>query len=108
MTPLFQVTHCFRIGHSGCVLAPGVSAQTGAPSVHIGSRIRLQAPDGALVDTYVRGMERVRQFQSPTEITIPIMLPKEITHEQVPVGTLVYLLESESSVITLLDGRPTG
>lgn len=107
MTPLFQVTHCFRIGHSGCVLAPGVSAKTGAPTVHIGSRIRLKAPDGAQVDTYVRGMERVRQFQSPSEVTIPIVLPKEIAHEQVPVGTLVYLLESESRFVTVLDGRPT-
>lgn len=103
MTPLFRVTHCFPIGHSGCVLAPGVSAKPGPPEVHIGSRIRLQAPDGTQIDTHIRGMERVRQLQLPAELTIPIMLPKGITKEQVPVGTLVYLLSGEETVFVQLD-----
>ena len=45
------------------------------------------------MDTTVRGIEHIRYIKEPEKITFPILLPEDITKDDVPVGTEVLLLE---------------
>jgi hypothetical protein len=42
--------------------------------------------------------------QRPEKICIPVLLPKDITKEDVPVGTEVLLIEEQYETITNQDG----
>ena len=83
-TLLFIVEDAFQISGRGCVLVPGPSTEPGDP-------IRLVKPDGHAIDTCVRGVEMIHRRPPPKVVTAPILLPKEITKDQVPVGTRVLL-----------------
>jgi hypothetical protein len=89
---LFIVEDAFRIRDRGCVLVPGPSAEQGAPLVRIGDLVRLLKPDGESIVTEIRGLEMIRRRIRPEVITVPILLPSDITKEQVPKGTKVLLL----------------
>lgn len=89
---LFTVEHAFDITDRGCVLVPGPSAEPGAQSIRIGDRIRLCKPDGRSVDTVIQGVEMIGRRARPEIITAPILLPREISKDDVPTGTEVWLL----------------
>ena len=91
-TLLFIVEDAFQITGRGCVLVPGPSTEPGGPTLRVGDPIRLVKPHGHAIDTCVRGVEMIHRRPPPKVVTAPILLPKEITKDQVPVGTHVLLL----------------
>ena len=93
-TLLFVVEDAFQISGWGCVLVPGPSAEAGGRALRVGDPIRLVKPDGQTVDTFVRGIEMIHRRPSAEVITAPILLPKEITKDQVPAGTRVWLIRA--------------
>lgn len=99
MLRLFTVTDRFQIESRGCVLIPGVSCEPGDPVVRVGDRIRLQMPSGNDFDTTVRGIEHIRYAKMPEKITFPVLLPENITKDEVPVGTEVFLLEEKYETV---------
>lgn len=99
MVSLFKVADRFQIEGRGCVLVPGVSCEPGNPVVRVGHRIRLRTPGGAESDTTVRGIEHIRYAKMPEKITFPILLPENITKDQIPEGTEVLLLEEEYETV---------
>jgi hypothetical protein len=91
--PLFTVEHAFQLADRGCVLAPGPSIEAGAVEVRAGDRIRLVLPAGSAIETQIRSLEMIKRATRPDVLTAPILLPREITKEMVPVGTQVYLID---------------
>ncbi len=104
MLHLFTVADRFQIENLGCVLVPGLSTEPGAPHLRMGARIRLRTPDGREVDTTIRDMPEIRYAKMPEKITIPVMLPKDLTKDDVPVGTQVLLVEEKYETYTQQDG----
>ena len=94
---LFVVEDAFQITGRGCILVPGPVAESGGPMLRIGDPIRLVKPDGQIVDTTIRAFEMVGRRPRPKVITAPILLPREITEDQVPVGTQVFSLRDRGS-----------
>jgi translation elongation factor EF-Tu-like GTPase len=94
-TLLFIVEDAFQITGRGCVLVPGPSAEVGGPALRVGDPIRLVKPDGQAIDTHVRGIEMIHRRPLPKVITAPILLPKEVTKDQVPAGTRVLLVRDQ-------------
>ncbi len=88
----FIVEDAFQITGRGCVLVPGPSTEACGPRLRVGDPIRLVKPDGQAIDTRVRGVEMIHRRPPPKVVTAPILLPKEITQDQVPLGTHVLLL----------------
>lgn len=107
-TLLFIVEDAFQITGRGCILVPGPSAEAGGPTLRVGDPIRLVKPDGQVVDTEVRGIEMINRRPRPQVITAPILLPKGITKDQVPVGTRVLSLRAEVLANPALKRTPDG
>jgi len=99
MLHLFTVTDGFQIEGRGCVLIPGVSCEPGDPVVRVGDRIRLRMPSGGNLDTTVRGIEHIRYAKMPEKIAFAVLLPHDITKEDVPVGTEVLLIEERYETV---------
>lgn len=91
-TLLFVVEDAFQITGRGCVLVPGPSTEPGGPALRVGDPIRLVKPNGQEIETLVRGIEMIHRRPPPKVVTAPILLSKEITKDQVPVGTRVLLV----------------
>ena len=104
MLHLFTVADRFQIDGRGCILVPGLPNEPGSPNVPQGARIRLRRPDGRETDTVIKAMEMISHRKSPENIGIPILLSKDITKDDVPVGTEVLLLEEKCETITKHDG----
>src|SRR5262245_48617201 len=93
MLHLFTITDRFQIEGRGCILAPGLPTEPHSPKVPAGARIRLRRPDGSETDTVIKGIELISYRKRPEKLCLPILLPKSIAKEEVPVGTEVLLLE---------------
>ena len=93
MTHLFTVADCFQITGRGCILVPGLSTEPGAPNIGRNSKIRLRTPSAAEIDTFIKEIEMITYRKRPEKITVPILLPNNITKEQVPPGTKAFLLD---------------
>jgi len=104
MMHLFTVADRFQIEGRGCVLVPGLPTGPGSPNVPAGARIRLRTPDGRETDTFIKALEMISYRKMPEKICIPVLLPKDITKEDVPVGTEVLLQEQKYETITKQDG----
>jgi hypothetical protein len=89
---LFTVADRFQIEERGCVLIPGLPTEAGSPKVQQGARILLRTPDGLEIQTLVEAIEFIRYAKQPEKICDPILLPKDLTKDQVPVGTEVFLI----------------
>ena len=76
------------------MLAPGVPTEPGVPDVSRGDRIRLRKPNGKEIDTFIKEIEMICYRKRPEKICIPILLPKDFTKDDIPVGTEVFLLEN--------------
>lgn len=89
---LFVVAHAFQISGRGCVLAPGLSAETGAPTVRVGSQIRSVTPEVGSFHAHVRGIEMLNYVsRRPEKINLPILVSVGITKDPIPTGTKVFL-----------------
>jgi hypothetical protein len=104
MLHLFTVADRFQIEGRGCVLVPGLPTEPGSPNVRNGARIRLRTPDGRETDTFIKAIEMISYRKKPEKICVPILLPQDITKEDVPVGTEVLLLEEKYETIATQDG----
>lgn len=89
---LFTVEDAFEITGRGCVLVPGPSAEEGSQPIRIGDRLCLRKPDGHSLDTVIAGVEIIGRRPRPKVVTAPIVLPKDVTKGDVPIGTEVWLL----------------
>jgi hypothetical protein len=97
MLHLFTVADGFQIEGRGCVLVPGLPTGPDSPNVPRGAHIRLRTPDGRETDTFIKELEMISYRQRPEKICIPVLLPKNITKDDVPVGTEVLLLEKHET-----------
>ena len=94
---LFTVAEAFQISGRGCVLAKGVPVDAGLPDVQVGSAIRLVKPNGESIDTWIDGIEMMNYGRRiPEKLYIPISLPRIILKQDVPPGTHVFLLMTET------------
>ncbi len=100
MLHLFTVADRFQIEGRGCVLVPGLPTEPGSPNVVRGARIRLRTPEGKETDTLIKELELISYRKRPEKICIPILLPSDITKDDVPIGTEVILLEQKYETIT--------
>jgi hypothetical protein len=98
MLHLFTVADTFQIEQRGCVLVPGLPTEPGAPIVRTGARIRLRTPVGREIDTTVKAIELINYRKRPEKICIPVLLPSDVTKNDVPIGTEVFLLEETYDV----------
>jgi len=94
-TPLFVVEQSFQLAGRGCVLAPGPSIEPGATPVRVGDKIQLLLPSGARMETHIGGLEMIKRIVRPAVLTAAVLLPPDISKDQVPVGTQVFLLAAE-------------
>ena len=104
MQHLFTVADRFQIEGRGCVLVPGLPTEPGSPDVVRGALIRLRRPDGREIDTCIKEIEMISYRKRPEKICIPILLPKDVTKEDVPVGTEVFLIEEIHDSIAIRNG----
>jgi hypothetical protein len=100
MLHLFTVADRFQIENLGCILVPGLSTESGAPSLRIGARIRLHTPEGREIDTSIKDFAMISYQTMPEKLTVPVLLPKDLSKDDVPVGTDVLLLEEKYETIT--------
>ena len=96
MQHLFTVADCFELQKRGCVLVPGPSGEPEAPILTRGDKIQLRTPRGKHIDTFIKEFEMINYRKSSEKVSIPILLPKDITKDQVPIGTEVFLHEKRS------------
>ncbi len=97
-TFLFKVVDAFVLsGRAGPVLVPGFLQSAKPPTMRIGAQIRLVTPSGESIETLIAGFERISYGRRPPpdKVCIPITLPPDISKEQVPVGTEVFLITSK-------------
>jgi hypothetical protein len=91
---LSVVEAAFDIGERGCVIVPGISLAAVPPDVRVDDLLRLERPDGTVLEARVKGIESVR---SANNQIIPLLLSPLITKADVPVGTKVIWLGSSRS-----------
>jgi hypothetical protein len=104
MLHLFTVADRFQIEGRGCVLVPGIPTEPDSPIVPKGARLRLRTPEGKETDTFIKELAMISYRKKPEKICIPILLPKDITKEDIPVGTEVLLIEEKHETTTKHDG----
>lgn len=99
MLHLFTVADVFMIEGRGCVLLLGLPTEPGSPNIRRGARIRLQAPAGRVIDTSIRAIEMISYRKRPEKIYVPILLPDDISKNDVPIGTEVILLDDKVEIV---------
>ena len=87
---LFTVVDTFRIEKRGLVLAADVRGDQ--VSLRVGESIELRRPDGSTVVSKVVGIAHLAPYDP--DRTLDILLPADISKEDVPVGTQVWSHES--------------
>ncbi|MGH8049670.1 MAG: hypothetical protein ACREPB_03315 [Arenimonas sp.] len=97
-TFLFTVVDAFALsGRPGPVLVPGFLQSASPPTMRIGAQIRLVTPSGESIETLIAGFERISYGRKPPrdKVCTPITLPANISKEQVPAGTEVFLITTK-------------
>jgi len=98
---LFRVEDVFEIQQRGCVLLPGVPAPSDQiPVIRKEAAILLRRPDGSERATFIRALESIRRDKFHPEV--PILLPRDLTKEDVPIGTEVWLARTGSGDLQCL------
>ena len=80
----------FQIDGRGCVVVPGLLLDAD-PHVCIGDPAILRCPDGSEIQTVVAGLEMIRTIHRNA---MPVLLPKNISKADVPIGTELAITES--------------
>jgi hypothetical protein len=89
---LCTVTDSFAIEGRGCAIVPGVPSDFPL-NVKVKDEIRLHRPDGSVVIGYVAGVD---YFTGDPSLPFPILLSPNIQKQDVPIGTVVYWLQSDA------------
>ena len=55
--------------------------------------------EGKEIDTFIKELEMISYRKRPEKICVPVLLPKNLTKENIPVGTEVLLLEKKYETI---------
>jgi hypothetical protein len=84
---LFKVEDVFDITGRGCVLAPVVPDGLDF-KIRAEDRIQLRTPFGRLFDTHIASIELLKMRNGPCRMAI--MLPRDFTKNDVPVGTEIW------------------
>jgi hypothetical protein len=92
MTFLSSVKAVFEIEGRGCVIVPGVPPDD--RFARKGSPIELRKPDGSAVRAEIVEMEMLRGTGPESQFR-PILLPRNFSKSDVPVGTEVWLCGTE-------------
>jgi hypothetical protein len=89
MEPVFLSRVEFRFGIKGRGIAidPGVPHEPAVHRVFIGDDLEIRRPNGSILSTKVRGLE---MGGSPQKKSCAILLPAEVTEEEVPIGSEVW------------------
>jgi hypothetical protein len=95
MTLLARVEDSFQLG-GGCVIVFKFLAEDG--KLRKKDQIQLRTPDGEVTETYVAGIVIVkhRPLVPVDKSKMSINLPRNITKQDVPPGTEIWLLSSTS------------
>jgi hypothetical protein len=86
-TFVFRIDDVFQISGRGCVVTPGIP-KTGGFQLRVGDPLLLKLPDGSEIRTTLRGIEMGGAPEFPGR---PILLGAELTKDQVPIGTEVWV-----------------
>ena len=89
-THFSTIQDVFQIDGRGCVVVPGLLLDAN-PHVCIGDPVTLRRPDGTEIKTSVAGIEMIRTLDRNA---MPILLPKNIHKNDVPIGTELFITES--------------
>jgi len=94
---LLTVDEAFHVTGRGCLLTPGLSAES-MPPVKRGDRVRLLLPSGGTSESVIHGIDAVhnRNTKKP-EIRFFLTLPREVKKEDIPKGTEVLWLPGSRS-----------
>ncbi len=85
---LFIVEETFTVKSRGIALLPGVTKDDRDLHRKVGLLIELRRPDGSVLTTTIQAIE---WFQTPSMPTAPLHLPTDVSKDDVPVGTEVWL-----------------
>lgn len=100
-TFLFTIVDAFNLsGVPGLILVPGIPQNPELPTIRAGAMLRLVAPDGTTFETQLSGFKKISygRKQARDKIGMPIFLPTSVSKEQIPVGTDVFLLTTQSVI----------
>jgi hypothetical protein len=94
-TFLFTVEDVFQVSGPRCILGPGISTRSGAPVVQMGVEVELRRPDGTSIFTKITGIAMYNP-PLPQRAHLDVVV-SNITKEEVPPGTKVYLLPRDGT-----------
>ena len=89
MRLLIKVEDVFYFSERGCVVVPAVPE--GFDFIRAKDQIELHTPDGRRLQTHIASIELPKP-KDGSPCRMAIMLPPDITKQDVPVGTEVWLL----------------
>lgn len=89
---LFEIEDVFDISGRGCVVVPGIPCSF-ASDVRVGSRLLVEAPSGARLETTILAFELINRGRRTEHA--PFMVPRSILKEQLPIGSRVFLMRDE-------------
>ena len=84
---LSSVEDTFAITGRGVVLVPGVPRGEKKYFVRVGDSLEIRKPDGQRLLTRVAGIE---MCSPPSKIGIPLLLPRDVQKEDVPIGSELW------------------
>jgi translation elongation factor EF-Tu-like GTPase len=83
------VEDLFQISGRGLIVVPGIPS-SGNWKIKIGDPLVLKRPDGIELTTIVSGIEMLAHTR-PGPHPMPILLGAEVTKEDVPIGTELWV-----------------
>lgn len=90
---IFSVDDVFQLTNTGCVMV-GCFSESFCGLIKVGSLLELELPNQTLISTKVNGIEmpRIHTTCPDQQVMLAIILPAELTKEQIPLGTQVFLV----------------
>ena len=80
----------FQIEDRGCVVVPGIPRDADS-HVKVGDHVYILGGRRGCIDTVIRGIEMISA--RPRLNGFPILLPKTITKEDIPIGASLHIVE---------------
>ncbi len=80
----------FQIEGRGCVVVPGIPRDADS-HVKVGDHVYILGGRRGCIDTVIRGIEMISA--RPRLAGFPILLPKTITKEDIPIGASLHIVE---------------
>lgn len=92
MQLICTIENVFHITGRGCVVVPGIPYDFPIP-VGIGAQLLIETPSGEHVRSTFAGVEMINRGKPMNHA--PFSVPSNITKNQLPVGSKVFLVEDE-------------